>query len=215
MNSADEAYFARRAGAPPGHRSILYHGSVFERYGVFDLLAAFERIADADRDARLSIVGGGDARDGLERLARSSPYAQRIEVSPGFVPMETVAERLAQAHIAVVPNHPNELNRYALSTKLLEAVAVGVPVVCAGLPTIREHFSDDELLFFEPGDATDLGVKLQWALGHYDEMLGRAAAAAARYDAAYAWSLQKGGFLAAIDGGACRARRRSAIRPGG
>ena len=48
--------------------------------------------------------------------------------------------------VGVVPNLPTRLNRYALSTKLFEYVALGIPVVCADLPTIREHFSDDEVL---------------------------------------------------------------------
>ncbi len=198
MNSADEAYFARRGAAPPAPRVIMYHGSIFERYGVFDLLAAFVQVADVHPEARLCVLGGGDARERLAREIRACPVAERIELSSGFQTIEAVAERLSRAHVAVIPNRPNELNRYALSTKLLEAVAVGVPVVCAGLPTMREYFGDDELLFFEPANGADLADKLLWALDHYDDMLKRAVTAAARYDAMYAWSLQKGEFLSAL-----------------
>jgi glycosyltransferase involved in cell wall biosynthesis len=209
MNSADEAYFTRRSAAPASPKVIMYHGSIFERYGVFDLLAAFVQVAEVHPEARLCVLGDGDARERLAREIGACPVAERIELSSGFQDIEAVAGRLSQAHVAVIPNRPNELNKYALSTKLLEAVAVGVPVVCAGLPTMREYFGDDELLFFEPANGADLADKLLWALDHYDDMLTRAVTAAARYDSMYAWDLQKGEFLNAL-----RARP-SFTRPGG
>ena len=156
MNTADEALFSRRPSVPPGPKVVVYHGSVFERYGVLDLLTAFLKVSESVPEARLWVLGDGDAREELERRARACRADGRIEVSDGFLPAETIAERLTLAHIGVVPNQPNELNRYALSTKLFEYVAVGVPVVCAGLPTIREYFGEDEVLFFEPGNVADL-----------------------------------------------------------
>jgi glycosyltransferase involved in cell wall biosynthesis len=199
LNSADETYFARRSAPPPYPKVVMYHGSVFERYGVFDLLTAFSQVAEAEPEARLWLLGTGDAREELERRVEFGPVGERVELSQGFLPLEAIAERLARAHVGVVPNQPNELNRYALSTKLFEYVAAGVPVVCAGLPTIREYFSDDELLFFAPGNVADLSAGLRWALGHYDEMLAKAAAASERYERLYAWKLQKGVFLEALE----------------
>ena len=40
--------------------------------------------------------------------------------------------------------------------KVAEYVALGLPVICSGIATMRHYFSDDELLFFEPEDAEDL-----------------------------------------------------------
>ena len=215
MNTADEALFPHRPTAPTGPKVIVYHGSVFERYGVLDLLEAFLRASEASPDVRLWVFGDGDARELLEQRIKASGAAGRIELSAGFLPAETVAQRLACAHIGVVPNQPNELNRYALSTKLFEYVAVGVPVVCAGLPTIREYFCDDELLFFEPGDVDDLSAKLVWAVSHYDDMIEKAANASVRYERHYAWRLQKRFFLDAIaaDGSSPTEKEPAHARP--
>ena len=40
--------------------------------------------------------------------------------------------------------------------KVAEYVALGLPVICSGIATMRHYFSDDELLFFEPENAEDL-----------------------------------------------------------
>ena len=69
-------------------------------------------------------------------------------LSGGFLSQEEVLSRVRSASVGVIPNLPTPLNRFALSTKLFEYVALGVPVVAADLPTIREHFSDEEVLFF-------------------------------------------------------------------
>ena len=140
MNTADEALFTRRLCVPPGPKTIVYHGSMFERYGVLDLLTAFQQVSEADPEARLWMLGGGDARGALERMVRSCRMDGRIDLSREYLPAEAVAERLALAHIGVVQTSRTKMNRYALSTKLFEYVAVGIPVVCAGLPTIREYF---------------------------------------------------------------------------
>jgi hypothetical protein len=40
--------------------------------------------------------------------------------------------------------------------KVAEYIALGLPVVCSGIATMRHYFSDDELLFFEPDNEEDL-----------------------------------------------------------
>jgi glycosyltransferase involved in cell wall biosynthesis len=40
--------------------------------------------------------------------------------------------------------------------KVAEYVALGLPVICSGIATMRHYFADDELLFFEPGNPEDL-----------------------------------------------------------
>jgi hypothetical protein len=72
-------------------------------------------------------------------------------------------------------------------------------VVCAGLPTLRGHFAEDELLFYEPGSVDDLAEKLLWAAQHPQEMCERAERASNHYDAEYSWPRQRAVFLELLD----------------
>jgi glycosyltransferase involved in cell wall biosynthesis len=198
MNSADPRRFAPRSGPPEGAPVIGYHGSIFERYGVLDLMRAFAVVSERHPTSRLWILGDGDARDDLEALAHSLGVADRCLLSPGFVSAEEVATLLPQMHIGVIPNRPNVLNRYALSTKLFEYVAVGVPVVCVRLETLAAHFAEDELLFFEPESVEDLASKLCLLLERPEEGAERAARAAERYKHQYDWQRNAEVFLRAI-----------------
>jgi len=199
MNSADDALFPRRRELPSGSCVFFYHGSLFERYGVLDLVRAFAVMRSQVSDARLWLAGDGDSRLDLLREAQRQELGQDVWVSDGMLPAEQIRDLLAQAHVGVIPNQPNELNKYALSTKLFEYVATGVPVVCAGLPTLREHFAEDELLFYEPGSVDDLASKLLWAAQHPEQMCERAERASAHYNAEYSWPRQRAVFLELLE----------------
>ena len=60
----------------------------------------------------------------------------------GRVPMDMLPSILAGSDIALVPTRPEPYLEYSLSTKLLEAVAMGVPVIATDLQTVRRHFDD-------------------------------------------------------------------------
>jgi glycosyltransferase involved in cell wall biosynthesis len=98
----------------------------------------------------------------------------------------------------VIPNRPSRLNRYALSSKLLEYVELGIPVAAAGLPTLREHFTDDEVLFFTPGDADALAAALL-AIARDPAVAQTRAMAARRRARAYAWQTNAERYVQLID----------------
>ena len=101
------------------------------------------------------------------------------------------------ASVGVVPNLPTQLNRFALSTKLFDYVALGVPVVCSDLPTLREHFSDDEVLFFEAGNPRALAHVLEQTANDPEGARRRAQAALRRYEQ-YRWSVSAERYVAAL-----------------
>ncbi|TLM90265.1 MAG: glycosyltransferase family 4 protein, partial [Actinobacteria bacterium] len=195
MNSADPKFFSKRTIGPPPPYTVGYHGSIMVRYGVTDLVEAFASLLEVDPDSRLALLGGGDGYPDVIAAARLAGVAHALDLSERMLPVETVVERIPEFHLGVVPNRPGGLNRFALSTKLLEYVATGVPVVCAGLETLRGHFDDDEVLFFEPGNPDDLAAKLVWARAHQVEMNARAEKAHMRYTRDYGWDANKLVFL--------------------
>ena len=159
MNSVDERLLPPPRDDPPydGFR-VVYEGTLTPPYGVHLLVQAVAQIAPEVPDARVEVYGDGDSAAEIQSLSAKLGVESRVWMSGCFLPQREVLERIQSASVGVIPNLPTSLNRFALSTKLFEYVALGLSVVSADLPTIRAHFSDDEVLFFKARRCARSGV---------------------------------------------------------
>jgi glycosyltransferase involved in cell wall biosynthesis len=159
-----------------------------------------EALAEAARavpNVRAVILGEGDGLEPARELAQQLGVADRIEFSGRYLPMEEALSRVADADCGVIPNRPSLLNRFALSNKLFEYVALDVPVVVSGLETLAKHFGPDEVTFFEAGNAASLAEAISWVAGHPDEVRNRVVRARARA-AAYSWQENRERYLSIL-----------------
>jgi glycosyltransferase involved in cell wall biosynthesis len=198
MNSVDENLLEQlrpKSRDDSGFR-VVYHGTVNPAYGLEVLVEAAARAVERVPSLRLEIYGHGDSLPEIRARAAALGIADRLEL-PGFLPQGEVLAAVAGASVGVIPNQRNRLNRFALSTKLFEYVVLDIPVVCADLPTLREHFSPDELLFYRPGDAEELASALVEIATEPGAAAGRAAAAKLRYDE-YRWPVSAQRYAAAL-----------------
>jgi glycosyltransferase involved in cell wall biosynthesis len=203
MNSPSDAVLAaarERAVAPEDGEAftIAYHGTITPWYGLPLVVEALGRADAALGDWRGVVLGEGDALDAARARAQELGLADRVEFSGRFLPIEAALARVSTCSCGVIPNLPSPLNRYTLSTKLLEYAALGVPAVVARLETIAKHFGDDEVTFFTPGDVDGLAAALRWVREHPDEAAAKAARAQERY-ADYAWTANRDRYIAALD----------------
>lgn len=189
LNSLDEARLPD--ALPPPRRDpfrIAYHGTVTPHYGLAVVLEAFA-LLPGRLSAALQIVGTGDAVPDLAARAEELGISDRVELT-GALPHAEVLKRIAGASVGVIPNLPSRLNRFALSTKLFEYVVLGIPAVLSDLPTLRRHFSAEEVVFFHAGDPEALAEALTRVADDYDAALARAAAAREHYRKSYDWNGQ-------------------------
>jgi len=212
MNSVDPQLLPPPAAAPaPGFR-VVYHGTVTPWYGLDLLLEAAARIVPELPELSVDVYGDGDALPALREQASRFGLDGTVRFHPGWLPQREVLELVRSASAGVIPNRPSRLNRYALSSKLLEYVELGVPVAAAGLPTLREHFDDDEVLFFRPGDAGALADALL-AIARDPEAARRRADAARRRARTYAWGESAARYVRLLDELAARPAGPSKERP--
>jgi glycosyltransferase involved in cell wall biosynthesis len=189
MNAVDEAVLPQPSLPGDGFR-IVYHGTVTPHYGLDLLVGALPQVCASVPSATLEIYGEGDAVPALRQQARELGIADRVRIVEAFLPHHEVLEAGAGAAVGVVPNRPIGLNRFALSTKLFEYCALEVPVVAAALPTLQAHFSQDEVLFFEPGNCDALAHALIETAADRDATRHRALAARARLSQ-YRWDISR------------------------
>jgi glycosyltransferase involved in cell wall biosynthesis len=202
MNSADPAVFRHRPPRRPPKSTprIVSHGTLVERYGFDDLLAAVSRLPAVE----LELIGDGEARPGLEARAGALGMRDRVRFV-GHLPLDAVPERLWDANVGVVANRSDPFTDLVLPTKLLEYVAVGLPVVAPRTPAIVAHFDEASLFLFAPGDVDDMARALRQALTCSDEAERRAQRAARIESAQYAWPAMSRRYVDLLEG---LARRR-------
>jgi glycosyltransferase involved in cell wall biosynthesis len=201
LNTVDETLLPTPIPSPQREPfRIVYHGTVTPHYGVRLLVEALPLLRSAVPSVRVEVYGEGDAVPELQSAAAALGVTDLVHLTGKSLPHRDVLSRVAGASVGVIPNLPTPLNRFALSTKLFEYVALGIPVVSADLPTLRAHFDEREVLYFRAGDAESLAAALVAVAEDYDAALERARSAKRRYDDSYRWELQAETYISALRG---------------
>jgi len=148
---------------------IVYVGRLAQEKGLPILVRAMENL-----EAGCSIIGSGPLALELERTVRAKSLS-KVTLS-GYMPPEKVMEEIRRSMFAVLPSIWYENAPYFV----LEAFALGKPVVAARIGGITELVRDGETGFtFEPGNAQGLREKILYLIKDHDlvRTLGRQARA--------------------------------------
>jgi colanic acid/amylovoran biosynthesis glycosyltransferase len=92
-----------KVGPVPRERLVVMIGRFVEKKGFEYGLQAFALAAARLRDARLVLVGEGERRRALERLARELGVRERVEFA-GVLSQERIAELLGRAAVLLAPS---------------------------------------------------------------------------------------------------------------
>ena len=178
MNSPDGQIFSFRAigaGAftkKTGNKTfvIMYHGSLVERNGLDVAIDAFSRIREALPTAELRIFG--PQTPFLERmmeLARNKNLHESVRYL-GSRRLEDLVTEIENCDLGVIPNPRNAFTEINMPTRIFEYLALGKPVIAPFTHGIQDYFSRESLLFFEPGNPSDLAQKIEYAFSHPREV---------------------------------------------
>jgi glycosyltransferase involved in cell wall biosynthesis len=153
---------------------LAYNGTIAHRHGLDLVVRAIRMLAGEFPLLRLRLIGGGPALESVVRLAAELGVADRLELR-GFVPNDQIPSLVSTAVAGISPQREDTFGSLVFSMKVAEHIALGLPVICSGIATMRHYFSDDELLFFEPGNAADLARAIKELLTDSQSAQGRAA----------------------------------------
>lgn len=154
-NCVDHTLY-RLTGQPKHPTPLVGYLGRLKRYKSIDhLVKAFVIVRQLIPEARLVVMGEGDARPGLEQLAERLGIRPSVEFT-GFVEEEEKVRRLQQMHVVA---NPSAKEGWGLT--VLEANACGVPVVASDVPGLRDAVRDGETgLLYDYGDVEELAEKL-------------------------------------------------------
>ena len=161
MNLPDTRLFPRQSKKPStsGPFVLLYHGTVSRRHGLETAVRAVEIARQTYDDIQLLIVGEGDDLERLKGIVDARGLSEAVEIE-GPRPIEQLEPFFARASAGIVPLVDDPFTRYMLPVKLLEYVALGLPVISSETPTIRAYFDETMVAFACPGDAADLAARI-------------------------------------------------------
>jgi phosphatidylinositol alpha-mannosyltransferase len=176
-----------RPGLTPIHHlrdgcvNILFVGRLEKRKGLRDLLLAYRYLHERVPKTRLVIVGDGPLRGMVESFVAS----QRLEnvVLAGYVPAEVLPRFHASADVFCAP----ATGRESFGIVLLEAMAVGLPVVATEIPgylSVVEAGVDS--LTVRPKSPVELGAALT-VIARDQLLRGRLGQAGLAKAQRYAW----------------------------
>lgn len=176
------------AGEPWGS-TLLYVGRVDRASawkGVDILLRAFAVVVAERPEARLQIVGSGDALDDHRTLARDLGIAEMVEFTGGLADRDLL-RAYQQARALVLPSR-TESESFGMT--LIEAMACGRPVIgsdVGGIPSVVEDGRTG--LLVSPGDPLSLASACLRVLGD-DALCAEFGHNGRRHvERHYAWSL--------------------------
>jgi glycogen synthase len=155
-NGVDVNIFRPADSWPADGGYILFVGRLVEQKGVEYLLRAFYYVREKFPDVRLKIVGDGEFREWLERLAQNLMLSSHVDFL-GWIPHGELPALYQAARAIVVPSVFEPFGMVAL-----EAFACKRPAVASrvgGLKEVVRHKVDGFLA--EPKDHLDLA---QWLM---------------------------------------------------
>lgn len=130
-------------------------------YEGFDiLLEAVAKVRASGQDLRCCIVGAGVSLPGLTAIAHELGIEEFVRF-PGKQP-RSAAKRWVQAlDMVVIPRRDTQVTRVVTPLKVVEAMALGRPVLASDLPALDEFVSVSAAgVLVPPGDSGSLALAL-------------------------------------------------------
>jgi glycosyltransferase involved in cell wall biosynthesis len=152
INHVDTSIFRSRPHKPRlGGPVVLFPGGLQWHQGVDIALQAFRQLRSQIPTAEFHIYGDGGAKATLVKLAGDLGLNGSVRFFDPK-PLDEIAQVMASAELGVVPKRADSFGNEAYSTKIMEFMAVGVPVVVSSTKIDRYYFNDDVVRFFESGN---------------------------------------------------------------
>src|SRR5262249_30704068 len=139
--------------------------------------------------AEFHIYGEGPEKPFLMQLSKELGLAERV-LFHGLLPITEIATVMANADVSVVPKRASSLfGNEAASTKILEFMALGVPLIVSRTKIDTYYYDDSMVKFFESENEADLADAILLLYCH-PELGKQLVAAADRFVARNGWQVK-------------------------
>jgi glycosyltransferase involved in cell wall biosynthesis len=176
---------------------VLFPGGLQWHQGLDIAIRAFNQLKDRLPQVEFHIYGEGNAKPGLVQLVHELGLEEKVRFF-GLLSTTEIAEVMANADVGVVPKRADSFGNEAYSTKIMEFMSLGVPVVVSSTKIDRFYFNDSVVRFFESGNPDALAEAVVEVLQN-NELRRRMIANALEYADQNSWQRRQGDYLELVD----------------
>ena len=139
--------------------NLGFLGRLAPEKGLDVLLAAVSQLKQQDLDFQVTICGSGNSEADLRQIAAEQQLDDLL-IWRGAVPHEAAPQELAQFDVLILPSRSIATWKEQFGHVIIEAMAMGIPVVGSSCGEIPYVIGRDDLVFPE-GDSEALAAILQ------------------------------------------------------
>lgn len=198
LNYPDTSIYFRRARERKDSKFIvIYPGTINWHQGLDIAVRAFAQLKDAFPEVEFHIYGDGPSLKDVQQLIVELGVQERVYLK-GVLPLEQIADAMANADLSVVPKRNDSFGGDAFSTKIFEFMALGIPIIASATRIDRYYFSENVIRFFEPGNVGDLASAIQSMIND-PETRKRLAVNALAFVSNYTWDKKEKDYLSLVE----------------
>lgn len=138
---------------------LIYTGTVAERYGLDIAVRGIKLLRNKIPKLKLLIIGEGEHLNYIKNLVMKLNLEKYVEFH-NPVPIDQIPNFIAIADVGISTHKQDSFWDYYFSTKIVEFLILGLPVVTARTKTIQYYFDDNKLFFFTPENVDDFTRKI-------------------------------------------------------
>jgi glycosyltransferase involved in cell wall biosynthesis len=200
INHVDPEMFSRHVRARnDGKFIVLFPGSLQWHQGLDIAIEAFVHFKEKVPNAEFHIYcgAGGDRQDELRRLTQKLSLEDSVKFKGG-VALDEMAQVIANADLGVVPKRADSFGNEAYSTKIMEFMSQGVPVVVSRTKIDTFYFEEGVVHFFPSGDSHAMAEAMLDVINN-QELRQSLVARGYEYVERNSWDRKKKEYLDLID----------------
>ncbi len=198
LNHVDPALFYRRERTRTDDRIIVIFPGSFQWHQGLDIaIEAFALVQKRVANCEFHIYGGGDEKNELIALTEKLGLNDKVKIF-NSAPLETIADLISNADLGVVPKRADSFGNEAYSTKIMEFMSQGVPVVVSRTKIDNFYFDNSVVRFFTSGDVKALAEAMCDVIENA-ALREKLIAGGYRYVDLHSWDRRKSEYLNLVD----------------
>jgi glycosyltransferase involved in cell wall biosynthesis/peptidoglycan/xylan/chitin deacetylase (PgdA/CDA1 family) len=206
LNHVDPGIFYRRPRTRRDDRFvILFPGGLQRHQGLDVAIAAFDVIKDEFPLSEFHIYGDGGMKLELIAMVAQLGLQQRVRFFDSL-PIDQIAQVVANADLGIVPKRADSFGNEAYSTKIMEFMSQGVPMVVSRTKIDTFYFNEKQVHFFDSGDPLSMANALREVMLN-DRLRQQLVTAGLNYAEEHGWENKRQDYLDLVDSLSSEAER--------